>query len=105
MTTEYDKLVRDRIPELVDADGKRPVVHTATDKEYEDQLAAKLEEEAAEFAESRELEEVADVLEVVYAILDDRDRTMDSLENRRRQKRAERGGFEAGIVLERVEPE
>ncbi|WP_265109438.1 nucleoside triphosphate pyrophosphohydrolase [Halosolutus halophilus] len=105
MPTEYDKLVRDRIPELIDATDEQPVIHIADDEEYADRLAAKLTEEAVEYQDSRELEELADVLAVLHAILEDRGRTMADLETRRREKRAERGGFEDRIVLERVEPE
>ncbi|MFC4540775.1 hypothetical protein ACFO5R_02385 [Halosolutus amylolyticus] len=105
MPTEYDKLVRDRIPEIIKANDERPAIHTADDAEYAERLAAKLTEEAAEFEESRDLEELADVLEVIRAILDDRERTMADLETRRREKRAERGGFDDRIVLERVESE
>lgn len=103
MPTEYDKLVRDRIPELVEADDEQPVTHVADDEEYADRLAAKLTEEAIEYEDSREFEELADVLAVIRAILDDRGRTMADLETRRREKRAERGGFDDRIVLERVE--
>lgn len=101
--TEYAKLVRDRIPERIEDDDRQPTTHVADDHEYTDRLAEKLTEESTEYAESREFEELADVLEVVYAILDDRGRTMDALENRRRQKRVDRGGFEDRLVLERVE--
>ncbi len=105
MPTEYDKLVRDRIPTIIEADGKRPVIHTATDEEYEHRLAAKLQEETAEFAETGAFEELADVLEVIYAIVDHRDRTMEDVERRRREKRGEHGGFEERLVLERVKTE
>ncbi|TYL39693.1 hypothetical protein CV102_05245 [Natronococcus pandeyae] len=103
MPTEYDKLVRDRIPELIEAENERPITHIADDEEYADRLAAKLLEEAREFDESRELEELADVLEVVDAILEAQDRSRESIERQRREKRAERGGFEERLVLERVE--
>ncbi|MEY7849266.1 hypothetical protein AB7C87_08715 [Natrarchaeobius sp. A-rgal3] len=100
---EYDKLVRDRIPEIIEANDQRPETHVADGEEYADRLAAKLREESQEFADSGEFEELADVLEVVYAILDNRERTLEDLEATRRGKRSERGGFADGIVLERVD--
>ncbi|WP_254766273.1 nucleoside triphosphate pyrophosphohydrolase [Salinilacihabitans rarus] len=101
--TEYGKLVRDRIPEIVREDGERPVTSVAEGDEYADRLAAKLVEEAVEFDESRDVEELADVLAVVRAILDHEGRSIERVEELRREKRAERGGFGEGIVLERVE--
>lgn len=103
MPTEYDKLVRDRIPEIIEADNERPITHVADDEEYADRLATKLLEEAREFDESRELEELADVLEVVHAILEAQNWSRETAERQRREKRAERGGFEQQVVLERVE--
>ncbi|MWV41819.1 nucleoside triphosphate pyrophosphohydrolase [Natrialba sp. INN-245] len=100
---EYDKLVRDRIPEIVEKNDQRPEIHVADAEEYTDRLAAKLREESREFADSGEFEELADVLEVVYAILDHRERTLEDLEAVRREKQSERGGFADGIVLECVE--
>ena len=103
MPTTYDKLVRDLIPEIIEENDERPVTHVAADEEYADRLAEKLTEEAMEFEDSRDLEELADVLEVIHAVLDDRDETMAALEATRREKRAECGGFEERIVLDRVE--
>jgi predicted house-cleaning noncanonical NTP pyrophosphatase (MazG superfamily) len=103
MSTGYDKLVRDRIPEIIEAEDERPITHVADNEEYADRLAAKLLEEATEFEESRALEELADVLEVVDAILEARNRSREAVERERREKRAERGGFDDRLVLERVE--
>ncbi len=101
--TRYDKLVRDRIPEIVAADGKQPVVHVADDEEYERRLREKLREEADEFAESGDLEELADVLEVIDAVLENQGASRARLERLRREKRDRRGKFSKRIVLERVE--
>jgi len=103
MAREYDKLVRDRIPELVREDGETPVTHAAGDEEYERRLADKLEEEIAEFREDRTLRELADVLEVVHAVREHRGVAAAELERLRAEKRAKRGGFDDRIVLERVE--
>lgn len=100
MTGEYDKLVRDRIPDVVRADGETPIVRPVDDDEYERYLAAKLIEEAGEFREARDPAELADVIEVVEALLAATDR--DEVERLRAEKAAERGRFDDGVVLERV---
>ena len=65
----YDKLVRDRIPEIIQADGKRCVVETLSDEGYLSLLDRKLDEELAEYQESKSLEELADLLEVIRAVV------------------------------------
>jgi predicted house-cleaning noncanonical NTP pyrophosphatase (MazG superfamily) len=103
MPEEYDKLVRDRIPELIRADHEVPVTETVEDDEYRHRLREKLDEEVAEYHESGETAELADVLEVVDALAALDDVTPEELETIRREKRAERGGFDEGVVLKRVE--
>ncbi|WP_227353786.1 nucleoside triphosphate pyrophosphohydrolase [Haladaptatus salinisoli] len=103
MPREYDKLVRDRIPDIVEANGERPVTHVAEGEEYDRRLAEKLDEEVAEFRDSGDPEELADVLEVVYALAARAGVSRDELERLRTEKVDERGGFEDGVVLERVE--
>ena len=66
--TKYDKLVRDLIPEIIEASGKRCVCSTLSDEEYLDKLDEKLNEELAEYQESKSMEELADLLEVVRAV-------------------------------------
>ncbi|SFB91949.1 Predicted house-cleaning noncanonical NTP pyrophosphatase, all-alpha NTP-PPase (MazG) superfamily [Halobiforma haloterrestris] len=103
MAREYDKLVRDSIPEIIERNGETPVIHTAAEEEYERRLREKLDEEVAEFEESGDIEELADVLEVVYAIRDQKGISAERLEELRAEKARERGRFEEGVVLERVE--
>ena len=67
-TERFDKLVRDRIPEIIEENDETPIVSTAAGEEYTERLVEKLQEEVAEYAESREVEELADVLEVVHAL-------------------------------------
>lgn len=105
VTREYDKLVRDRIPQLVEDDGERPVVHVADDREYERRLVEKLFEEAEEYRESGEVAELADLLEVVHAIRAHEGVSEAELKRLRAEKASERGRFDERIVLERVEPE
>jgi predicted house-cleaning noncanonical NTP pyrophosphatase (MazG superfamily) len=101
--TEYDKLVRDRIPEICRENGETPVTHVETGEDYRERLRAKLCEEAAEFRESGDPEELADVLEVLAAIRHAEGFEREELERLREQKAEERGRFEDGIVLERVD--
>ncbi|HLD17785.1 MAG TPA: nucleoside triphosphate pyrophosphohydrolase [Patescibacteria group bacterium] len=100
----YDKLVRDRIPEIIQKKGETPVVHVADEAEYRRRLKTKLQEETEEFFAAENLEELADVLEVVYALRDLLTQNPKELEKVRLQKRKERGGFEGRIVLEETSP-
>jgi predicted house-cleaning noncanonical NTP pyrophosphatase (MazG superfamily) len=102
MTREFDKLVRDGIPRIIDADGETPETHVADDEEYAERLVDKLEEEVAEYREGRRVEELADILEVLHAIREQRGVTVEELREMREQKATERGRFEERIVLERV---
>ena len=102
-TVEYDKLVRDRIPAIIEANGERPVVHEADDTEYERRLLEKIREETEEFRESGDVDELADLLEVVFAIGKHHGHTERDLQARRDRKARRRGRFEDRIVLEAVE--
>ncbi len=89
-----EKLVRDRIPEIVTADrGREAPFRTASRAEYTHLLTEKLKEEVAEFLESREPAELADIMEVVYHLAREADLTPGDLEEIRRKKSADRGGF------------
>lgn len=95
------KLVRDRIPAIIRADGAEPVIHVAGPEEYRARLRAKLGEEVAEFLGATEAEapdELADVLEVVWALARDLEMEPAQLEMLREGKAAERGGFTDRIV-------
>ena len=98
----YNKLVRDRIPEIIEKSGKTCVVETLTDEMYIEMLNAKLNEELAEYQESKSLEELADLLEVMGAVVKARGYTWDSLTAIRKKKREARGGFEKRILLKEV---
>ena len=71
----YHKLVHDRIPEIIEADGKTCVCETLSDEDYLYLLDQKLNEELAEYQESKSLEELADLLEVMQAVGKARGRT------------------------------
>ncbi|MFH0937645.1 MAG: nucleoside triphosphate pyrophosphohydrolase [Candidatus Daviesbacteria bacterium] len=101
---KYNKLVRDKIPEIIQADGKILTAHVASDQEYWQKLMEKLKEETAEFAteDSNIPDELADILEVVYAICDFKGIKPRELENIRKAKAHKRGGFKDKIILEQV---
>ena len=69
--TKYDKLVRDLIPEIIEASGKRCVCSTLSDEEYLDKLDEKLNEELAEYQESKSMEELADLRRTVDKAIKD----------------------------------
>lgn len=102
MTKVYQKLVRDRIPEIIEADGKTCVIETLSDSRYLEMLDAKLAEELAEYQGSKSLEELADLLEVMRAVVQARGWTWEQLEQVRQEKSAQRGGFEKKILLKEV---
>ncbi|WP_440990438.1 nucleoside triphosphate pyrophosphohydrolase [Haloarchaeobius baliensis] len=100
---EYDKLVRDRIPEVIRENDETPVTHTVAGEAYRERLREKLVEEATEFRDDPSVAELGDVLDVVAAIREAEDIDREDLQRKRRAKRAARGGFEDGVVLDRVE--
>lgn len=99
----YNKLVRDRIPEIIRADGKELKNRILDDAEHLEALLKKLEEECAELKEARNIEELADVHEVLRALADALGISHEELEKVRQDKAAKRGGFQQKIFLEEVE--
>ncbi len=99
MMKKYNKLVRDRIPEIIEASGNRCKTKILSDKEYLTMLDAKLNEEIAEYQQDKSLEELADVLEVIRAITVARGHSLEELERIRIKKAQQRGSFEKKIFL------
>lgn len=99
----HNKLIRDKIPEIIESSGRTPVIRTLDDTEYLTELDRKLNEECAEYQADKSLEELADMLEVIYAIAEARGHSPEELERVRAEKAAKRGGFKKRIYLERVE--
>ena len=97
---KYDKLVRDRIPEIIKAKGKKCKTYIADNQEYAEKLKQKLLEEVNEYLESGEKEELADVLEVMFALCGIEGISWEELEEIRKNKFNERGGFSQRIILE-----
>jgi len=95
----FPKLVRDRIPELIASQGRTPVTRVATAGEVADLLREKLREEVGEYLDSHDAEELADVVEVVYALAAEAGLTVADLDERRAGKVSARGSFAGRIVL------
>lgn len=93
----YEKLVRDKIPEILDTKGVPYEKHTATEEEFRNALIKKLAEEVGEFSEAGSPEELADVLEVIEALR--KLPEYQDVENFKAKKRGERGGFDDKIIL------
>lgn len=99
---KYNKLVRDRIPEIIEASGKSCVTEILSDKAYLRLVDAKLDEELAEYHSDQNIEELADLLEVIYAAAMARGYTLEQLESVRAAKAEKRGAFANKILLKEV---
>lgn len=95
----YNKLVRNRIPEMIEAKGERCSIRILDDEEYRKCLEQKLDEEVGEFHQEGNLEELADILEVVYALADSLGATTRELMEVYSAKHQQRGGFSDRIFL------
>jgi len=99
---EYNKLVRNLIPQVIEKSGKKFDTHIATSVEYKKLLETKLLEEVNEYLEENNLEELADVLEVLVGLAGYLGYTEEEFFEKRNKKKEERGGFDEGVVLVRV---
>lgn len=97
---KYDKLARDKIPEILQNKGIQFTTYVAGDEEYFKKLLEKLKEEMEEFIDNPNEEELADILEVIYAIAGFKNISRKRLEITREKKAKERGAFEKKIILE-----
>jgi len=106
-TTEYNKLVRDKIPDIINKKGAKPVIRVADDDEYVYALKHKILEEARELkeakGENRELEEIIDIMEAVNAYIKHKKVSVKNAERMRKYKLRRHGGFDRRIILEKVE--
>ena len=102
----YNKLVRDRIPEEIDkSEGRKSNYRILDDEEYLKELDRKLFEEAHEFVEEHSLEELADLMEVISAIIKLRNISLEDVEKAREIKNNKKGKFENKVYLIDVEQE
>lgn len=99
----YNKLVRDKIPEIIEKDGKTANTRVLSNIEYLEELIKKLGEEYGEFKADNSVEELADIQEVVLALADALDIKPSELAHELAEKAAKRGAFKKRIFLESVE--
>lgn len=99
---EYNKLIRDKIPEIIEKSGKKCIVEIMDDETYIKYLDSKLNEELAEYQSDKSIEELADLLEVIYAVVTARGYSIEELEMVRKEKAEKRGGFEKKFLLKGV---
>ena len=99
----YNKLVRDRIPEIIEKDGKTCETEVLSDDDYLVMLDAKLDEELAEYHQDKNIEELADLMEVIYAVAEARGYSIEQLESVRKEKAEKRGAFKEKVFLKTVQ--
>lgn len=97
----YNKLIRDKIEEIMLSKGCKPVTRTLSDEEYASELDKKLVEEINEYIESKEVMELVDIEEIIRAILQLRGISYEEFENMRNEKVLKRGAFNNRVFLER----
>ena len=101
-TIHHNKLVRDRIPEIIEGSGKTCATRILPQEEYLAALDTKLTEELVEYQADKSMEELADLLEVMMAVAEARGHSFAEVEAIRRAKAEKRGGFRERIYLESV---
>ena len=102
MAKKQNKLVRDKVPEILDNKGLKYSVHVADDNEYWEKLKAKLQEEVEEYINSEKEAELADVLEVIEAIVRFKKIDLQALNKIKMEKAKQKGSFGKRIILEKV---
>ncbi|MDA3811521.1 MAG: nucleoside triphosphate pyrophosphohydrolase [Spirochaetaceae bacterium] len=98
----YDKLIRDKIPQIIESHGKTCEVSVLSDQEFKKYLYKKLQEEVNEFLADDSIEELADITEVIHGILKLKNTSPEDLEDIKLKKLKERGGFDKKFLLRKV---
>jgi len=99
---KYDKLIRDKIPEIVEAKGSKAIVEVLDSDSFQKYLDIKLGEKLNEYLEDGSVEELADLVEVIYALLECKGVSLDEFEKIRVDKVEKRGGFKKKLLLKEV---
>ena len=99
MKTKYNKLVRDKVPSILDNKGIKYLITYTNGNNHLYYLLKKLIEEAHELSRDKDIEELADVMEVLLAIGEELGYSLDDILVNMLAKRDERGGFDEGIIL------
>ena len=97
--TEYNKAIRDKIPEIIKESGKKCEIKTLSDEEFLKELEKKLVEELNEYQESKDVEELSDILEVIYRISSLKGTSSEQLDKIRKDKVTKRGAFDDNLSL------
>jgi predicted house-cleaning noncanonical NTP pyrophosphatase (MazG superfamily) len=97
--TLYNKAIRDKIPEIIAESGKKYNIKHLDDESFLAELEKKLIEEVNEYTESKDVEELADLLEVIYRISELRGVNSNELDKIRKDKAEKRGKFESNLFL------
>ena len=103
MLYTYNKLIRDKNVEIMENLGCKVTYEVLDDERYNQELDKKLKEEVNEYLEDYSVEEMADVMEVIYAMLDFRGISIEDVEKVRIEKRNRKGAFKDKIFLKDVE--
>ena len=101
-TIHYSKLIRDKIPEIIEKSGKKPITEILDAETYKKYLDIKLGEELQEYLDDDNINELADLVEVIYAILKHKGIELDDFEQIRKKKAEERGAFDKRLLLKEV---
>ena len=95
----YNKAIRDKIPEIIRESGKKCNIQTLSDEKFIIEIEKKLSEEVTEYQNDKNPEELADILEVIYAIAQLKGISKDELEKIRVKKLEDKGGFTKNLFL------
>ena len=105
----HNKLVRDKIPQIIKESGKSPITKILNEKEYITELRKKSQEELQEYlsaeTDQEALEELADLLEIIHALAKVHGSTIEEVDKIRDEKAAKRGGFTDKVFLIEVQDE
>ena len=97
--TKFNKAIRDKIPEIIQKDGHTCNIQTLSDEKFIIEIEKKLSEEVTEYQNDKNPEELADILEVIYAIAQLKGISKEELEKIRIKKLQDKGGFEKNLFL------
>ncbi|MCP9280755.1 nucleoside triphosphate pyrophosphohydrolase [Bacillus wiedmannii] len=99
----YNKLIRNKIPQIIKSNGKTPTTRILPEDEYIKEICKKTQEELTEYIEAKtkpdKLEELSDLLELINAIAENEDTTLEEINSIRKKKAEERGGFSDRVFL------
>ncbi|MDA1741822.1 phosphoribosyl-ATP pyrophosphohydrolase [Bacillus anthracis] len=102
----YKKLIRNKIPQIIKANGKTPTTRILSEDEYVKEICKKTQEELTEYIEAKtkpdKLEELSDLLELINALAEYEGTTLEEINNIRKKKAEERGGFSDRVFLIKV---